>query len=75
MKEQGLSVSASGDISGFPDGDSVSSYATEAMSWAIGSGIITGKDSAEGTLLDPKGNASRAEVATMLKRMIGIMVK
>jgi hypothetical protein len=45
------------------------------MSWAIGSGIITGKDSAEGTLLDPKGNASRAEVATMLKRMIGIMVK
>jgi hypothetical protein len=75
MKEQGLSVSASGDISSFPDGDSVSSYAEEAMSWAIGSGIITGKDSAEGTLLDPKGNASRAEVATMLKRMIGIMVK
>jgi hypothetical protein len=73
--EQGMSVSASGDISGFPDGDSVSSYAEEAMSWAIGSGIITGKDSAEGTILDPKGNASRAEVATMLKRMIGIMVK
>jgi hypothetical protein len=73
--EQGMSVSASGDISGFPDGDSVSSYAEEAMSWAIGSGIITGKDSAEGTILDPKGNASRAEVATMLKRMVGIMVK
>jgi hypothetical protein len=75
MNEQGLSVSASGDISGFPDGDSVSSYAEEAMSWAIGSGIITGKDSAEGTILDPKGSASRAEVAAMLKRMIGIMVK
>jgi hypothetical protein len=75
MNEQGLSVSASGDISSFPDGDAVSSYAEEAMSWAIGSGIITGKDSAEGTLLDPKGSASRAEVATMLKRMVGIMVK
>jgi hypothetical protein len=75
MNEQGLSVSASGDISSFSDGDSVSSYAEEAMSWAIGSGIITGKDSADGTLLDPKGNASRAEVAAMLKRMIGIMVK
>jgi hypothetical protein len=45
------------------------------MSWAIGSGIIPGQDSANGTILDPKGSASRAEVATMLKRMVGIMVK
>ena len=39
-------------------------YADEAMRWAYGRGIISGKDNG---LLDPGGQASRAEVAQMLK--------
>ncbi len=39
-------------------------YADEAMRWAYGRGIISGKSNG---LLDPSGQASRAEVAQMLK--------
>lgn len=35
--------------------------------WAVGSGVITGKD---GNRLDPKGLASRAEAAAMLTRFL-----
>ena len=46
------------DISGYKDTGKVNAFAKEAMSWAVGNGIITGKDS--GTVLDPQGNATRA---------------
>lgn len=57
-------VSRTGDLSAYPDSGKVSSYAKDAMSWAVGSGIITGSD---GKLL-PKSNATRAQVAVMLQR-------
>ena len=41
----------------------------QAMAWAVGAGIITGRS---GTELAPKGDASRAEVATMLVRFIAL---
>ena len=40
----------------------------EAMQWAVGTGIITGKDNE--TRLDPQGNASRAECATIIMRFV-----
>ncbi|MCI7179903.1 MAG: S-layer homology domain-containing protein [Schaedlerella sp.] len=40
----------------------------EMMRWAVGTGIITGKDN--GTRLDPQGNASRAECATIIMRFL-----
>ncbi|MBQ7624946.1 MAG: S-layer homology domain-containing protein [Clostridia bacterium] len=49
-----------------PDAASVSSRADEAMHWCVMKGIINGKDGK----LAPKGNATRAEVATMLMRYI-----
>lgn len=58
------------DLTEFNDIVNVSSWASEAMAWAVESGIITGKNGA----LDPQGNASRAEVATMLERFVGQMV-
>ena len=61
----GISVDATGELDGFADGDTTSSWAREALSWAVGTGIITGRD---GSRLDPVGTASRAEVATMLQR-------
>ena len=62
---KGESTGASGDLMGFADGSSVSTWAVEAMRWANGSKLITGK---AGNVLDPGGNATRAEVATILMR-------
>ncbi|HWS42046.1 MAG TPA: glycoside hydrolase family 2 TIM barrel-domain containing protein [Pseudoflavonifractor sp.] len=51
----------------FTDGDQVSSWAAEAMDWAVDLGLITGKN---GSRLDPAGTATRAEVAIILQRFI-----
>ena len=59
---------ATGDLSSFADGDTVSDWARDAMSWAVGKGLITGKT---GNRLDPTGTASRAEVAVILYRLLG----
>ena len=61
-------VSDSADFDRFEDAASVSGYAKEAMKWAVGSGIITGKY--EGTKIDPQGYASRAECAIIIQRFI-----
>ena len=49
----------------YTDADSVSDWAYEAMCWCTTNGILNGKD---GNRLDPAGQASRAEAATMLLR-------
>ena len=54
---------AAGDLSAFSDAASVSEYAQTAMQWAVANGILSGKGNG---VLDPKGNATRAEVAQML---------
>ena len=51
--------------SAFPDWGDVASWAEEGMTWACASGYITGK----GGRLVPAGNATRAEVATILSRV------
>ena len=50
-------------LAGFADAESVSSWASEAMTWAVNAGVINGKD---GNRLDPQGTATRAEVAQVL---------
>lgn len=65
-KMKGYPVSGAVSLSGYKDKGTVSSFAKEAMQWAVGNGIITGKEN--GTKLDPRGNASRAETATILVR-------
>lgn len=64
-KLKGYDVSASADISGYTDASSVSSWATDAMRWAVGAGLINGRTA---TTLAPQGNATRAEVAAILMR-------
>ena len=61
-------VSDSADFDKFEDAASVSEYAKEAMKWAVGSGIITGKYN--GTKIDPQGYASRAECAIIMQRFL-----
>ena len=48
---------------------SVSTFAVDAMKWAVGDGIITGKEN--GTMIDPQGNTVRAEVTVIIQRFIG----
>ena len=62
----GRDTSVRADLSGFTDATNVNDFAKEAMSWAVGSRVITGKDN--GTKLDPQGNASRVECATIITR-------
>lgn len=63
-----VAVPATGSLSNFADGAKVSSWAQDAMGWAIGAGLIQGRNTG---LLDPTGTATRAEVATILQRFAG----
>ncbi|MEA4972187.1 MAG: S-layer homology domain-containing protein [Candidatus Metalachnospira sp.] len=51
----------------FSDYKKVSGYAGGAMQWALKNGIIAGKDN---KMLDPQGNATRAEIAQMIKNFM-----
>ena len=65
---KGYSTDNKADFSKYKDANKVSEFAEEAMKWAVGNGIITGKDN--GTMLDPQGNATRAECATIIMRFM-----
>ena len=64
-ESKGYDVSASADLSGYPDAGQVQDYAQPAMAWAVAENIIQGME--DGTL-KPAGNASRAQIATILMR-------
>ena len=55
------------DLSTFPDGANVSSWAKEAMQDAVALGLINGTKASDGVVyLDPQGSAVRQQVATIL---------
>ncbi len=55
------------DLSTFPDGAQVSSWAKEAMQDAVALGLINGTKAPDGLVyLDPQGSAARQQVATIL---------
>ena len=56
------------DISVFPDATSVASWASDAVKWAVGVGLITGKGGNGTVTLSPVDKAVRAEFATIIKR-------
>lgn len=68
---QEIDTSARADLATFPDADKVSDYALDALRWAVAAGLINGSD---GKLL-PQGNATRAQVATILMRFIENVAK
>lgn len=67
MKAQGHDVTKRASLSSFSDSAAVSPWARDAMEWAVSTGLINGKT---GGILDPGGNATRAEVATMFERLV-----
>ncbi len=60
----GRDVSAQADLSAYADGEKVASWATDAMAWAVKAGLL---ETDENGLLDPNGNASRKEIALLMK--------
>jgi len=67
-KYKGIDVaSVKGDISAYKDANKVSSWALESMQWANAKGYIGGMTT---DTLVPKGNATRAQMATILTRYI-----
>lgn len=61
-----LDTDASAKLNSFTDADSVSAYASEALGWAVSESLING---ASGKLM-PKGDATRAQVAAILHRLV-----
>ena len=68
--KSGFDTSARGNLDQYPDRGDVSGYAVEPLSWAVAEGLIKGTDNGNGILLDPQGNATRAQVATIIMRFI-----
>ena len=64
-EEKGYDVSARADLSAYPDADQIQSYAAESVAWAVAEGLIQGF---EDNTLRPAGNATRAQIATILMR-------
>lgn len=62
--KMGYAANERGDLTGFRDTASVADWAQDAVSWAVGAGLLNGSD---GALL-PGSNATRAQVAAMLHR-------
>ena len=60
---RGGNINWRGDLTPFKDVSSISNYAEEPMSWAVGTGLLSGR---ENGMLDPKGTAVRSEVAQIL---------
>ena len=60
------------DYAKMRDGAKVSSWAQASVGWCFKSGIISGTKDGN---VNPKGNATRAEAAALLQRMVSLIVK
>ncbi len=69
---RGKDMTLTSDISAFSDRNEISNWANNAFIWAKGSGLINGVSQTE---LNPKGTATRGQVATILMRYIENIMK
>lgn len=65
---KGYDTEEKGELSQFQDGSEVSAFAEEAMKWAVGNHLISGKENQ--TKIDPQGNTNRAECAAIIMRFM-----
>ena len=70
-KYKGYDISMKADLSKFADGESISPWAKDAISWANAEGLIQGS----GSQLMPVDNALRCQVAAILQRFIETIAK
>ena len=67
----GLDMEGRAPLDAFADGGDTADWAKEAMSWAVSAGLFQGDDGA----LEPGAGATRAQVAVLLQRLVGLLVK
>jgi hypothetical protein len=67
FKGYDVSVGENTNILSYDDFDSISEYAIASIQWACGSGLIEGRTE---STLNPKENATRAEIAAILHRFL-----
>ena len=66
----GLDTSARADLSAYPDAGDVSDWATNSLSWAVGSGVLNGVDVGDGVReLQPGRACTRTEMAALLMNL------
>ena len=66
----GKDTSGRADLSGFADASKVPSWAKTYVQWAVDAGLISGKASGGKTYLAPADNASRAELAAIIRSFV-----
>lgn len=75
-QKKGFDTTARADLKTYPDYGEISAYARDSLSWANVNGLIGGTTGADGkTILDPQGNATRAQVAAILMRYVKNIVQ
>lgn len=72
LQHRNITLASGGSMSRFPDANQVSAYARTEMTWAIKTGLIAGCPKDGKIYIAPQISASRAQVATILKRMAEI---
>ena len=60
-----MDVSATVELTKYADADQISAWASDAVHWAVARGLINGVTP---TTLEPKGESTRAQIATILMR-------
>ncbi len=74
-QKAGIDTSKHTELSAFPDASRVSAYARAPMQWIVAESVIGGSRENGQDWLNPQGNATRAEVATILMRFIENVAK
>ena len=62
-----MGLSGLGNLTQFADQAQISGWARSNVAWAVGAGLLSGRDNG---LLDPQGQTTRAEAAAMLQRLL-----
>ena len=71
-KRMGYDIVDGADLSPYTDESAISSWAENAMAWAKGADLISGRSD---VLLAPDGTATRAETAVILNNFLKFVVK
>ena len=69
-KYKSFDTEAKGELSAFPDANIANDYALDALQWAVAEGYINGVSVVGVSYLQPLGNATRSQVATILMRFL-----
>ena len=64
-------ITVKGDVSAYSDSGDIHDYALIPIKWALGNGLLSGRGNG---VLAPSGNATRAEVATIIMRFYNMFL-